>query len=134
MSSERNTRIRYALVPFLVIAVGIIFKLAFIDSVPNTDQYDYMIANYLRPLWIELSVSAYMLSAGVLLTNITKISHEIRSQIFWVPIWCFIACVLSALVLPKFGVNHELNTGWLPALLGLGAFAWVGYLITGVSE
>jgi hypothetical protein len=134
MSSDKPKRIGYSLLPLLALGAGIILKIAFIDAIPSSGQYQYMVANYLRPLWIELTVSAYVLSAGILLTKISKIPDKVRKQIFWVPIGCFVICIFFALVLPKFGVVSEFITGWLPAFLGLGAIAWVGYLITGVSE
>jgi hypothetical protein len=114
------------------IVVGIIFRLAFVDTIPKTDQYEFMLEHYGKSLWIEFIVLSYVLAAGVLLTDRPNISPATRMQLFGLPIACFLICVFLSIVLPKFGLSGNFLTVWGVAAVGLISFIWVAFLVTDV--
>jgi hypothetical protein len=121
------------IVPLVPIAVGIVFKLGFIDSVPAQKHYEFMIQNYGRPMWIDLVVASYVLAAGVLLTVSPKISANTRKLLIRVPAGCFVLSIVFVLVLPKFGIDDVIWGVWIPAAIGYVSICWVGFMVTGIE-
>lgn len=134
-SSGANAKrlISGAIVPLVPLAVGIILKLGFIDSVPEHDRYGWMIENYGRSMWIDLVVTAYILAAGVLLTVKPNISPDTKKSLLYVPSGAFIVNILFSLAFPKFGLRQNLWTVWIPAGVGYISLFWVGFLVTGIN-
>jgi hypothetical protein len=113
--------------PFVAVFIGIVLSLALVARVPPQQlPSEYLMDHYGRSLWITLFVSSYLTGAGILLKEAT-LSVEWKRALIGVPSGAFILCLLCVGVLPKFGLDGNAITVWIPTVLSALSLGIAGY-------
>lgn len=106
-------------IPLVPLLLGIALKISIFDEIPKskTEQIEFMISNYLKPLWLELLTISYLLPIGFLSGDSPTLKQ--RLTIYFNPVITFIVILFFILALPKFGLKSDLWIIYIPGVLGL---------------
>src|SRR5262245_45310706 len=106
------------LAPFVPVLIAGLLKLALLDDVPSekSARDAYLLAQYAKPLWLELLISAYILPVAALMTNDT-LAKKLLGELYLIPAIALVLCLFLVFGLPKIQVVGVFWQIILPAAL-----------------
>ena len=102
------------ILPFIPVVIGAFLKFSLIDTISG-DVSKHLTELYLRPLWIEFLVVAYVTGMTIILSRTTKKSSDILIFLGF-PAVCFVFCLIFVLGFPKLNLISDFWQIHLPAL------------------
>jgi len=105
-------------IPFIPIVIGAALRFSIFGEqhVDPVERNGYLIKEYLRPLWLELLVAAYMLPVAAVLTRIQWPKRTLGA-IYVIPAAVFLACLVLVNGLKNVGITGNVVQIWVPDVL-----------------
>src|SRR6266850_5096328 len=119
------------LAPFIPIIIGSALKLSLFADVPKPKdaRNAYLIAEYVRLLWLQLLISAYMLPIAAIMTQV-EWPRRTMTALYLVPAGAFLICLFLVLGLPRLGAESNMLQIWLPDGLAALCTIILGAILT----
>ena len=117
------------LAPFIPVLIVGMLKISLLDDVPTEDEARkaFLLAQYLKPLWLELVISGYILPVTAFMTNAVP-SSRLR-PLYIIPAIFIVACLVLVFGFPKFGFSGIFWQMTLPALLSAICILILGLIL-----
>ena len=114
--------------PFAPIVAGMLLQVSLVDEIPKEHFSAYLMAQYGRPMWLTLLVSALLMASGHIIKNNT-LTDGAKQLLLGLPAAVVVICIAVVVGLPKFGLSNNWITIWIPAVLSAISLGVVGHKV-----